>query len=55
MSTPGVHSGDAVSKNTNNSLGILNSEILLYSLSVTISSSVFSSYHLIDMACPLGI
>ena len=52
LSTPGVHSIDAASKNLNISLGILNSEKLLNSLSATINSSDFSSYHLIAMACP---
>jgi hypothetical protein len=49
LSTPGVHSIEAVSKNINNSLGILTSDILLNSLHETISSSVFSSYHLKDI------
>jgi hypothetical protein len=55
LSTPGVHSSEAVSKNINNSLGILTSDILLNSLHDTIRSSDFSSYHLIDIPWPAGI
>jgi hypothetical protein len=55
LSTPGVHSIEAVSKNINNSLGILTSDILLNSLHETISSSDSLSYHLKDILCHLGI